>query len=169
MQIHVTNADITELEVDGIVSPANAQGVMDRGVAAAIRDRGGEEIQEETMARAPVPVGAAIVTPAGSLPAKRVIHTPIMDEPGTKIGAENVRRATRAALIAAHASEIATLALPPLGTDTGSISVEEASRAIVEEIRAHRKAHPAEVYLVSNSAEIVATFEEALRTAQQTV
>ncbi len=169
MQVHVTNADITQLEVDAIVNPANSLGVMDRGVGAAIRERGGESIQEETMARAPVPVGAAMITAAGSLPAKHVIHAPTMEEPGMKIGAENVRRATRAALIAASASELAVVAVPALGTDSGSISAEEASRAIVEEIRAHRRTHPDTVYLVSGSDNIVATFEDALRTAQQTV
>lgn len=110
-----------------------------------------------------------MVTEAGSLPAKRVIHAPIMEEPGTKIGAENVRRATRAALIAAHASELSSVAVPPLGADTDSISIEEASRAIVEEVRAHRRGHPETVHLVSTSAEVVAILEEALRTAQQTV
>ena len=168
MQVHVTNADITTLPVDAIVNPANSLGIMDRGVSATIREHGGESIQEETMAKAPVPVGAAMLTSAGQLPAKYVIHAPTMEEPGMKIGAENVRRATRAALIAAHASGLPVIALPALGTDGGGISVEEASRAIVEEIRAHRRAHPETIYLVAFSDEVVASFEHALHTAQQT-
>jgi O-acetyl-ADP-ribose deacetylase len=135
MQVHVTNADITTLPVDAIVNPANSLGIMDRGVAASIREQGGESIQDETMAKAPVPVGAAMLTSAGRLPAKFVIHAPTMEKPGMKIGAENIRRATRAALIAAHASELPVIAVPAMGTGSGGISPEEATRAIVEEIR----------------------------------
>jgi O-acetyl-ADP-ribose deacetylase len=169
MQVHVTNADITTLPVDAIVNPANSLGIMDRGVAASIREQGGTSIQDETMAKAPVPVGAAMITSAGQLPAKFVIHAPTMEKPGMKIGAENVRRATRAALIAAHASELPVIALPVMGTDSGGIGAEEATRAIVEEIRAHRRPHPETIYLVARSAEVAATFEDALRTAQQAV
>jgi O-acetyl-ADP-ribose deacetylase len=166
MQVHVTNADITTLPVDAIVNPANSLGIMDRGVAASIREHGGEAIQQETMARAPVPVGAAMLTSAGQLPARYVIHAPTMEEPGMRIGAENIRRATRAALIAAHASELPVIAVPAMGTGSGGLSAEEATRAIVEEIRAHRRPHPATIYLVANSPEIATTFENALRNAQ---
>jgi O-acetyl-ADP-ribose deacetylase (regulator of RNase III) len=167
MQVHVAQADITNLPVDAIVNPANSKGIMGGGVAAAIRRHGGDEIQTEAMSRAPIAVGAALVTRAGSLPAKFVIHVPTMEEPGMTIAAENVRRAARAALIAAHANKYQVLAIPGLGTGIGGLAVEEAARAIVEEIRAHRKPYPETIYLVDTSAEMVAAFEEALRNAQQ--
>ena len=44
-------------------------------------------IQQAAMQAAPIAVGAAIVTTAGQLPAKNVIHVPTMEEPGMKIGA----------------------------------------------------------------------------------
>jgi ADP-ribose pyrophosphatase YjhB (NUDIX family) len=89
------------------------------------------------MQAAPIAVGAAIVTTAGQLPAKHVIHVPTMEEPGMKIGAENVRRAARAALIAADRNHFKVIAMPGIGTDLGEVPVDEAARAIVEEIRAH--------------------------------
>jgi O-acetyl-ADP-ribose deacetylase (regulator of RNase III) len=97
-----------------------------------------------------------------------VIHAPTREKPGTRIGAENIRRATRAALIAAHASGLPVIAEAAMGTGDGGLSAEEATRAIVEEIRAHRRPHPETVYLVARSPEIAATFESALRNAQQT-
>src|SRR5436190_10550967 len=156
MQVHVAQADITNMPVDAIVNPANSKGIMGGGVAAAIRRHGGEEIQTEAMSRAPIAVGAALVTKAGALPAKWVIHAPTMEEPGMTIGTENVRRAARAALIAAHVNKCQVVAMPGLGTGVGGVAVEEAARAIVEEIRAHRKPFPETIYLVDTSADMVA-------------
>ncbi len=45
--------------------------------------------------------------------------------------------------------------------------MEEAARAIVEEIRAHKRACPETIYLVDTDAEMVDTFEDALRNAVQ--
>src|SRR5215475_11463344 len=101
MQVHVAKADLTLMPVDAIVNPANSLGIMGGGAAGAIKRRGGDKILQEAMSCAPIAVGAAVVTTAGKLHARAVIHAPTMEEPGLKIGVENVRRATRAALIAA--------------------------------------------------------------------
>jgi O-acetyl-ADP-ribose deacetylase (regulator of RNase III) len=166
MQVHVAQADITNLPVDAIVNPANSQGIMGGGVAGSIRRHGGDQIQAEAMKRAPIAVGAALITGAGNLPAKHVIHAPTMEEPGQKIGVENIRRAARAALIAAGASKFQVIAIPGMGTDVGGVAIDEAARAIVEEIRAHKKPHPETIYLVDMSMEMVTAFDEALRNAQ---
>src|SRR6478735_7322290 len=106
MQVHVARADIVTLPVDAIVNPANSLGIMGGGLPGAIRRAGGDSIQHAAMAAAPIAVGAAIITTAGTLPCKHVIHVPTMEEPGIKIGAENVRRAARAALIAADINQL---------------------------------------------------------------
>ena len=101
MQIHLAKSDITTMAVDAVVNPANSLGIMGGGVAAALSRKGGPTIQKEAMSLAPIAVGAAVVTNAGKLFAKQVIHAPTMEQPGMKVGVENVRRATRAALLAA--------------------------------------------------------------------
>ncbi len=118
------------------------------------------------MAAAPIAVGAALVTTAGQLPAKNVIHVPTMEEPGMIIGAENVRRAARAALIAADRNSFKVIAIPGIGTDLGSVPIDEAARAIVEEVRAHRRPNPETIYLVDTNEEMIAALEDALRNAQ---
>lgn len=118
------------------------------------------------MKRAPIAIGAALVTKAGRLKAKHVVHVPTMTEPGEKIGVENVRRATRAALIAAYANKYQVLAIPGMGTAQGGVPLDEAARAIVEEIRAHKKSFPETIYLVDSDQEMVSAFEEALQNAQ---
>jgi O-acetyl-ADP-ribose deacetylase (regulator of RNase III) len=166
MQVHVAQADISNLPVDAVVNPANSRGIMGGGVAGLIRRHGGDQIQAEAMKRAPIAVGAALVTEAGNLPAKHVIHAPIMEEPGLKVGVENVRRAARAALIAAYANKFQVIGIPGMGTDVGGVDIDEAARAIVEEIRAHKKSFPETIYLVDTTMEMVTAFEDALRNAQ---
>jgi O-acetyl-ADP-ribose deacetylase (regulator of RNase III) len=105
------------------------------------------------------------VTNAGQLWAKQVIHAPTMEEPGEKVGIENVRRATRAALIAAAHHGIETIAMPGMGTGLGGVDPADAARAMVDELRAHRQPKPGTVYMVDINEEILHSFEEALRLA----
>ncbi|MFH0899932.1 MAG: macro domain-containing protein [Pseudomonadota bacterium] len=167
MQVHVAKADISQMPVDAIVNPANSLGIMAGGVAGAIKRRGGESIQKEVMAVAPIAIGAAVVTASGKLHTKAVIHAPTMEEPGHKTAVENVRRAIRAALIAAAAHAFDVIAIPGLGTGTGGVDSQEAARAMVDELKAHRQPKPATVYLVDIDDEVVCAFEEALQNAQQ--
>ena len=167
MQIHVARADISELPVDAVVNPANSLGVMGGGVAGALRRKGGKEIETEAMASAPIAVGAAVVTGGGKLYSKFVIHAPTMEEPAMKIGVENVGRATRAALIAAAARGFDVIAIPGMGTGVGGVSPDEAARAMVAELRAHRGPKPHTIYLVDLDDNILRAFEFALRESQQ--
>ena len=167
MVIHVAVGDITDVPADAIVNPANSLGLMQGGVALAIKEAGGDAIEEEARASAPIAVGAAIVTTAGNLFAKSVIHVPTMEEPGMKIGVENVRRATRAALLAAARYGHQVIAFPAIGTGVGGVPFDEAARAMVDELRAHRMPLPATVYLMAPKPEYVPHFEEALRLASQ--
>lgn len=142
---------------------------MGGGAAGAIKRRGGDAIQQEAMSCAPIAVGAAVVTGAGRLHAKAVIHAPTMEEPGLKIGVENIRRATRAALIAAAHHGFEVIAFPGLGTGIGGVDYDEAARAMVDEIRALRSPKPSTIYLVDIDDEMRMAFEEALRISQQSV
>ncbi len=166
MQVHIARADLWTLPVDAIVNPSNSLGIMGGGIGGSLRKQGGDIIQQQAMQSAPIAVGAALVTTAGQLPAKNVIHVPTMEEPGMKIGAENVRRAARAALIAADRNHFKVIAMPGIGTDLGEVPCDEAARAIVEEIRAHRRPNPETIYLVDQNQEMVDALEEALRNAQ---
>jgi O-acetyl-ADP-ribose deacetylase (regulator of RNase III) len=167
MQVHVAQADITNLPVDAIVNPANSLGIMGGGVSGLIRRTGGDEIQAEAMGCAPIAVGAAAVTTAGTLPAGCVIHAPTKEEPGDPDTTESIRRAARAVLVAASANELDVIAIPGMGTGIHGIPPADSARAIVEEIRAHKRPHPTTIYLVDRDPEMIEAFEDALRNAQQ--
>ncbi len=167
MQVQVQNSDITAFKVSAVVNPANSQGVMDAGIGAVLRACGGDAIQREAMEAAPIAVGAALITEAGMLPARHIIHAPTRPHSGDKTGAENIRRAARAALLAANHLQLKEIAFPGIGPEDGSPDRSEAARAVVEEIRAHKRAFPETVYLVDTSNEMIEAFETALHNAQQ--
>lgn len=72
--IELTRGDITRVRVDAIVNAANEALQLGSGVAGAIRLNGGPTIQQECDRIGTCAVGQAVVTPAGKLPAKWVIH-----------------------------------------------------------------------------------------------
>jgi O-acetyl-ADP-ribose deacetylase (regulator of RNase III) len=81
MRIELVEGDITAQRVDVIVNAANSSLLGGGGVNGAIHRKGGPEILEECRAlRASrygrgLPTGQAVVTTAGRLPARWVVHT----------------------------------------------------------------------------------------------
>ena len=115
--IELTKGDITAMSVDAIVNAANESLRLGSGVAGAIGRRGGPAIQEECDAIGACPTGAAVVTGAGELPARWVIHAvgPIWRGGGE--GEEMLlASAVRAALRRAEDLGAKSVALPAIST-----------------------------------------------------
>ena len=112
MKITVLKSDITTLEVDAIVNAANSHGWLGGGVAGAIKRNGGQEIEDEAVSQAPTPIGQAIVTTAGKLSCKAVIHAPTMAEPASPSTPQNIMAATLAALSLARDKGYKRVAIP---------------------------------------------------------
>lgn len=127
--------DITQLEVDAIVNPANSMLIMGGGVAGAIKRVGGKEIEDEAIKSAPVSVGKAIATNAGKLKAKHVIHAPTMERPAMQTTADNVKLAMKGALNCAESLGIRRAAFPGMGTGVGGLSLREASEIMATRIK----------------------------------
>ena len=165
-KVVVKRADITEEDCTAIVNPANSQMVMGGGVAGAIKRKGGEEIEREAMAKAPVPIGSAILTGAGRLKAKYVIHTPTMERPGGRATVEVVEKAARAAFELACREGIDSLAIPALGAGVGGVPIRESARAILRALDEvlERARGLEEVRLVARSQE---AYEEMLAACKE--
>ena len=130
----VTKGDITSLGCDAIVNPANSLGLMGGGVALAIKTAGGEVIEKQAVAKAPIPVGTAISTTGGALHAGFVIHAPTMEQPAQTIPPENVVKATYAALDLGVRLGAKSIAIPGMGTGVGGIKKADAAELIVRTV-----------------------------------
>lgn len=135
-QIEVLDTDITTLAVDAIANAANTQLRHGGGVAAAIARAGGEAIERESRAAAPIGLGDAVATSAGDMPSRWVIHAATM-EPVGPTSADIVRRCTAATLWKAEELGAASLALVAFGTGVGGFPLQEAAAIEAEEVRRH--------------------------------
>jgi O-acetyl-ADP-ribose deacetylase len=135
-RIVLREGDISEEEVDAIVNAANSALLLGAGVAGAIREKGGPEIQAECDGLAPIAVGDAVVTGAGQLRARFVIHAAGMP-PGGSASAESVRSCVRRSFELAAERGCRTLAIPAIGAGIGGLSVQRCAEILLEEARAH--------------------------------
>ena len=136
MRLEVVEGDITALDVDAIANAANNHLWMGAGVAGAIKRAGGEEIEREAVAKGPVEVGEAVVTGAGRLRARHVIHGAVMGQ-DLRTNADLVERTTRRCLEVADGLGVRTLALPAFGTGVGGFPLDDCARIMVGAARAY--------------------------------
>lgn len=130
--IEILRGDITTQEVDAIVNAANSNLQHGGGVAAAISSRGGPSIQAESDRISYVPVGSAVSTTAGDLPAKWVIHT-VGPRMGEGDEARKLRSSIRSALELADRLEAESVALPAISTGIFGYPVERAAPEMIDE------------------------------------
>lgn len=121
MKIHVVQQDITTLAVDAIVNAANTSLLGGGGVDGAIHRKAGPSLLAACRVihdqRGGCPTGKAVITPAGNLPAKYVIHTvgPVWHG-GHANEAMLLASCYIESLKLAVANQVATIAFPNIST-----------------------------------------------------
>lgn len=133
IEVEVVLGDITEMEVDAIVNAANNLFVMGGGVAGAVKRKGGSIIEEEARQKGPKSVGDAVITSAGSLKAKYVIHAVTM-KMDFITNEDIIRKATFNTLLLAQQKGIKSVAFPALGCGVGGFSYEAAAKIMAQEV-----------------------------------
>ena len=117
--IELHQGDITAETVDAIVNAANSSLMGGGGVDGAIHRRGGPSIMAETDRKFPegCPTGSAVISAAGDLQAKFVIHAvgPVW-RGGQRGEAELLAGAFRRSLELAVEHDCRSIALPALST-----------------------------------------------------
>ncbi len=162
MQIEVRKADLLTFEGDGIVVPTVATGQMQTAIAARVLAQVGEEVQAEVIDHAPIAVGACLVTGGKPLPVRYLIHAPVIEEPGMRVGIESIRRSVRASLLGATRYEMQSIGIPGFGYDEAGVSHEETARAIIDEITGYKNSYPQNAVLLDRDEEMIEAFETQL-------
>jgi O-acetyl-ADP-ribose deacetylase (regulator of RNase III) len=131
--LELFEGDITELDVEAVVNAANENLRLGSGVAGAIRAKGGPSIQAECDRIGTTPVGTAVITGAGELKAKHVIHAV-----GPKMGEGDEDRklssAVRSSLALADRHGLKSIALPAISTGNFGFPLDRCARVTLTEI-----------------------------------
>src|SRR5215216_5629921 len=137
--ITVQKGDITKIEVDAIVNAANSSLMGGGGVDGAIHRSGGPLILEEcrkiVARQGGCKTGEAVITTAGKLPAKYVIHTvgPVWNN-GNNNEKEKLANCYKNPLQLAVEHECKTIAFPNIGTGVYRFPKAEAAKIAVDTI-----------------------------------
>lgn len=132
--------DITRQEVDAIVNAANSSLMGGGGVDGAIHRAGGPSILEECKVirgeQGECPPGEAVVTGAGNMPARWVIHTvgPVW-RGGNQREAETLASCYKTSLALAVERGARTVAFPSISTGAYGYPIEQAARVAVTAVR----------------------------------
>jgi O-acetyl-ADP-ribose deacetylase (regulator of RNase III) len=134
--LSIIQGDITVQKTDAIVNAANSRLMGGGGVDGAIHHAGGPAILEECkqiiQKQGRLPTGKAVLTTAGDLPAKYVIHTvgPVWSG-GNNGEPELLASAYRESLILANDYYLKSLSFPSISTGVYSYPLEKAASIAV--------------------------------------
>jgi O-acetyl-ADP-ribose deacetylase (regulator of RNase III) len=134
--IRLVRGDITDMGVEAFAFDITADCQLGSGYGGAIAQRGGKVVQEQLNAIGTLPPGEAVVTTAGNMKARHIIHTngPKFLDPATE---EKLRRATQSVLRKADENQITELALPPIGTGLYQVPLDLCADVMVDTVAEH--------------------------------
>lgn len=139
-RIEIQYGDITQIKVDAIVNAANNSLLGGGGVDGAIHKAGGSAILKECLEirnkQGGCDTGEAVITTAGNLPAKYVIHTvgPVWNG-GIKGESEKLRNCYKNSLKLAVENGIESITFPNISTGVYRYPKEEAANIAIDEVR----------------------------------
>ena len=169
-RIKLLQGDITKIPIDAVVNAANSSLLGGGGVDGAIHRAGGPAILEACRAivakQGGCPTGEAVITTAGKLPAKFVIHTvgPIWSG-GNKNEPEKLANCYRNSLKLAQENNCQSVAFPNISTGVYGYPKSEAAKVGVKETLAflEKNAMPEVVTFVCFDEENLRLYEGMLK------
>jgi len=134
--IEVILGVLHEQDSEGIVRPIRSDLVPVTAASRDIAERAGEAVSDKLEQIGSIPLGGAVITPAGDLSADFVIHA-VVSEPDEAESPASVQKALRNSLRRAADMGLESLALPPIGMGIGRLDAEECARAMLEMLFFH--------------------------------
>ena len=134
--VRLIKDDITALDVDAFVFYAEPALALGSGFGTAISVRGGPSIQKELQELAPVATGEAVVSAAGKLEAKYIIHAV-----GPRFQEEDIEGKLRTTVVnslkRAEEKGVKRIAFPAMGAGYYGIVPELCARVMLDVIKSH--------------------------------
>ncbi|MBN1765406.1 MAG: O-acetyl-ADP-ribose deacetylase [Sedimentisphaerales bacterium] len=147
--ITLIQGDITAQDTQAIVNAANSSLMGGGGVDGAIHRVGGPAILAEckqiVARQGRLPTGQAVITTAGNMKARYVIHTvgPVWHG-GDRDEDELLRNAYRNSLQVALDNNISTVSFPSISTGAYRFPIERAARIALQTVNEFLQQHPLE-------------------------
>ena len=135
----MVDGDLLEQDVEVIVNAWNRNIIpwwllLPQGVSGAIKRRGGYAPFRELAKAGPIPLGGAVLTSAGRLPYRGIIHVAGINL-AWRASERSVRGAVQAAMAIVQQHDFSSVAFPIIGAGTGGLSPDHALRVMLEELR----------------------------------
>jgi O-acetyl-ADP-ribose deacetylase len=136
--VRVVEGDLLDQDVDAIVNAWNRNVLpwwllVPQGVSRAIRKRAGVAPFRELARMGLIPLGGAVLTSAGRLPHKAILHVAGINLLW-RASEASIRASARNALALAKQHGFRSLAMPLIGAGTGGRSAEAVQRVLVDEL-----------------------------------
>ena len=128
----LVKGDITTRPVDAIVNAANSYLKHGGGVAGAIVRKGGAIIQEESNKIDYVPVGSAVITTAGKLPCKSVIHA-VGPQMGEGDEDAKLKNAVHSIMRLASEKKFSSISIPAISSGIFGFPKDRCAKILVRE------------------------------------
>jgi len=169
-KLSIIKGDITQQATDAIVNAANPSLMGGGGVDGAIHRAGGPAILAEckqiVSRQGRLPTGKAVITTAGNLKARYVIHTvgPVWHG-GGKGEAELLESAYRQSLKLAAGNHLSSISFPSISTGAYGYPVDKAARVALRTIISFlgESTSTKEVAFVLFDSQTFAAYSSALR------
>jgi O-acetyl-ADP-ribose deacetylase (regulator of RNase III) len=134
MDVSFIQGDLLDQDVDVIVNAWNRNIIpwwllLPQGVSGAIKRRGGIGPFKEL--HGPIPLGGAVLTSAGRLPFKAIIHVAGINMLW-RASEWSIRQSIRNSMALAHEKGFRSIAFPLIGAGSGGFNQERA-KAIMED------------------------------------
>ncbi|HEX6132955.1 MAG TPA: macro domain-containing protein [Longimicrobiales bacterium] len=128
--IRIAQGELAEAPVEAVLRPVTAEWTAVTHAMRRLEIAAGEVPAEQCRRLGELPVGSAVITAAGDLPAQFMVHVIVrsVDEPVTPAG---VRRALQNGLRRLAEWGIGRVAMAPLGTGAGNLDADEAASIMI--------------------------------------
>jgi O-acetyl-ADP-ribose deacetylase (regulator of RNase III) len=164
--IRVERGDIATVEADAVLRPVTSEWMAVTPAMRRLELALGLRLLEQCQATGDLPVGTALVTPAGELAFELAVHVAVRSatEP---VSAGGMVRALRAGLRRLEEWGVRRVAMPPLGTGAGNLEIEESADLAIPVLVEQQATSPfpEDVIIVVESEYEQDVFERRLRQA----